>query len=83
MYVYMLENVEEHLPGHGGPMICAVLWEPGVLCLNQSRMAIEEARKLAEDGSWWGMNTMSRGLYSDGSGELYRAVKRGCEALGW
>lgn len=51
MYVYMLENVEEHLPGHGGPMICAVLWEPGVLCLNQSRMAIEEARKLAEDGS--------------------------------
>lgn len=41
------EKLREHVQGQGGPKVCIVLWEPGVLWLNQSRVVIGEARKLA------------------------------------
>ena len=41
------EKLGEHAQGQGGPKVCVVLWEPGVLWLNQSRVVTGEARKLA------------------------------------
>lgn len=45
------EKLGEHVQGQGGPKEYVVFWEPGVLWLNQSRVATDEARKLAGGGS--------------------------------
>ena len=41
------EKLGEHVQGQGGPKEYVVFWEPGVLWLKQSRVATDEARKLA------------------------------------